>query len=181
MEVKNKEKFLKKIFIYKHVKIIKYETKSKDKDLNIIINALNIKKNYLRKKFIIEKTCEYIDDYYKNNDTCQFKNNKCICHRTLNKEYINGCCRKCKYQSNKGCKTKNIACKLFYCTHADLGNKSKLESKDLPLLKLLNPLERYIVSNDYFRNEKEVLFDLYLWPTLILVLFIVQLLLAVIK
>lgn len=181
MIVKNKEKFIRRLFLYKHLKLINYETNIDDKELIEIIKVLNIKNNFTRKEYILEKTCDYIDNYYKSCNTCKFKNNKCICHRNLNKDYINGCCRKCKYQSNKGCKTKNIACKLFYCTHADLGNKKRLEIKDLPLLKILNPVERFIVSNDYFRSIEEVLFDLYLWPALVLILFAVQTLLVMIK
>lgn len=181
MEIKNKEKFLKRLFVYKHLKLIKYETKINDEELNKIINALNIKNGRLRRKYIIEATCKYIDDYYKDCNGCKFENCKCICHRKLNKDIINGCCKKCKHQSSTGCKSMNIACKLFYCTHAELGDKTRLVSRDLPLLKLLNPIERWIVLGDYFKNVDEVIFDLYLWQLLILLLFIVQVVLVILK
>ena len=180
MKVTNKEKFIKKLYIYKHLRFIKYETDIKDKELNRIISALNIRNNIKRLRYIIEETCDYIDNYYSNSNPCKFKNNKCICHRNLKKDYTNGCCRKCKYQSNKGCTTKNIACKLFYCSHADLKTK-KLTSKDIKILKLLNPVERYIVSNDYFCNINKVIFELYFWPTLTLILMLTQIILVVIK
>ncbi len=180
MKVTNKEKFIKYLFIYKHLKFIKYETDIKDKELNIIVDALNIKNNYKRLKYIINETCDYIDNYYKDSNPCKFKNNKCICHRNLKKDYINGCCRKCKYQSNKGCTTKNIACKLFYCSQAEL-NVLKLNSKDIKILKLLNPIERYIVSNDYFCNINKVIFELYFWQFLTIFLILTQIIIVVIR
>lgn len=180
MIVKNKEKFLKKLFIYKHLRFIKYETNIKDKHLQTIIDILNIKNPYKRKREIIEKSCDYIDNYYKEINPCQFKNSKCICHRIKELDNTNGCCKKCKFQSNKGCTTKNIACKLFFCSYADLKNTEKIKLKEVPYIKLLNPVEKYIVSYDFFRNVDGVLFDLFLWPALVIILFVVQLLVAVI-
>ena len=169
MNIVNKEKFIKRLFIYKHLKFIKYETNIKDKELEIIINALNIKNRYKRIEYIINNGCEIIDNYYKKCNLCKFINNKCICHRTLNKDYINGCCRKCIYQSNKGCTTKNIACKLYNCSYVDYNGKNKFEFKDIILFKLLNPYQRYVLKNDYFANTKQVITDLYVGPICLLI------------
>ena len=181
MKIKDKEKFIKKLFLYKHLKIFKYETKIKDKELTIIINALNIRSRYKRLNYIVNEGCNYIDEYYKKCNLCKFENNKCICHRKLNKNYINGCCRKCRYQSNKGCITKNVACKLFNCTYVDYNGLKKIEFKDIKLFKLLNPYQRYILKNDYFSSVNEVTTDLYVGPLFLIIRLISRLLIGVIK
>ena len=64
MLVKNKDKFYKYLFIYKHLKFIKFETNIKDQELKIVINALNIKSRYKRIKYIVNEGCRFIDQYY---------------------------------------------------------------------------------------------------------------------
>lgn len=168
MKVINKEKFIKKLYLYRYNIFIKYETDIKDEELNIIINALNIKSRYKRIKYIINNGIDIIDNYYKECNLCKFINNKCICHRKINKDYINGCCRKCIYQSSKGCTTKNIACKLYNCSYVDYNGKNKLNFNDINLFKLLNPYQRYILKNDYFSKPNEVIIDLYVGPVCLL-------------
>ena len=165
MKIYNKEKFIKKLFIYRTsiFKFTKFETDLKDKELNTIIQILNIKNKYKRMYLTIEKICEYIDDYYKEKNLCKFENCTCICHRNKNINYKNGCCRKCIYQSNKGCTTKNVACKLFYCSHAKENNKI-LKFEDIYLIKILTPFQRLILSSDYFQSIEEVSIDLCFGP-----------------
>ena len=163
MKINNKKKLLKYMFLYRSFifKYTKFETDSKDIELIKLIELLNIKNKYNRIYKTINDTCDYIDKYYQNKNTCNFKNNKCICHRKQKLEYTNGCCRNCFNQSNKGCTTKNIACKLFYCSYVKDNNKV-LTYKDLILLKVLTPIQRLILKSDYFRTIEEVSKDIYL-------------------
>ena len=177
MKIKNKEKFYKYLFLYKHLKFIHFESDIDDKELQTIIKGLNIKWRYKRLLYIVEEGCNYIDEYYKECNLCHFKNNQCICHRKKKKDYINGCCRKCKYQSTNGCTTKNVACKLFLCSYADLKNKKKLEMKDIKLFKLLNFYQRYVISTDYFAKPKEVALNLYVGPICLLVIIVLRIIL----
>lgn len=172
MKINNKEKLIKHIKLHKYNLLSKYETNINDKELNIIINALNIKSRYKRIKYIVNEGINIIDNYYKECNLCKFKDNKCICHRTINKDYINGCCRKCIYQSNNGCTTKNVACKLYNCSYVDYNGKNKLNFNDINLFKLLNPYQRYILKNDYFTKTEDVIIDLYVGPICFLLRFI---------
>lgn len=173
MIVKDKEKFYKKLFILKYIPFIKYSTELDDEELKTIIEALNIKSRYKRIYYILDKAADYIDNYYSKCRLCDFKNNKCICHRNLNKEYINGCCRLCIYQEGKGCTTKNVACKLFMCTHAVI-DKKRLELNDIKLTKLLNSYQRFILKSDYFSTLEQVTIDLYVGPIFLTLRLIVR-------
>ena len=102
------------------------------------------------------------------------------CHRKTGKDYINGCCRKCKYQSNKGCTIRNVACKLFNCSYVDFNGKKKLTIKDVKIFKLLNFYQRYVISTDFFVNEKSVARDLYVGPMCLLLILIFRIILWVI-
>ena len=163
MKINNKNKLLKYMFLYRSFifKFIKFEIDSKDKELLKLIELLNIKNKYKRIYKTINDTCDYIDNYYKGKDICNFKNNKCLCHRKQKLNYLNGCCRKCMYQSNKGCTTKNIACKMFTCSYVK-ENIKVLTYKDLTLLKVLTPFQISILKIDYFRVIDDVSMDLYL-------------------
>lgn len=163
MIIKNKERFIRYLSIIRYVPIVKYETENKDEELNKLINILNIKNRYKRINKIIEELSNYIDLYYKDCKLCDFKSSKCICHRNINKNYINGCCRMCLYQSDKGCTTKNVACKLFLCSHAIIDIK-RLELNDIYISKLLNPYQRFVLSCDYFSTIEQVTMDLYVGP-----------------
>ena len=161
MIVNDKEKLIKNLWLYRSFlyRFTMFETESKDKDVRLIVDALNIKRRYKRIYFIIDKACDQIDEYYKGKNLCKFKNNKCICHRKNNKDYINGCCRKCRYQSNKGCTTKNFACKMFNCSYVRERYKT-LTYEDLPIIKVLTPLQRLSLKSDYFASIDEVALDL---------------------
>ena len=162
MKINDKKKLLKYISLYRSFifKFVKFETDSKDIEVIKLIELLNIKNKYKRIYKTINDTCDYIDSYYKNKNICSFKNNCCICHRKQHLEYKNGCCRKCFHQSSKGCTTKNIACKMFYCSHIKESNIKVLTYKDLVLLNVLNPIQLLILKSDYFRTIEEVSKDL---------------------
>ena len=80
--------------------------------------------------------------------------------RKLNNGKCNGCCRKCLYQTNKGCPTKNLACKLFNCSEVT-SRYDVIKYDDLKLLKLLSLKNQFIIKSDYFSTREDVLKDLY--------------------
>lgn len=158
---KELEKLYKKLFIYKSVifSFCKFNIKGKYEEVKIINNALNIKSRRKRIKYIYDKACEMVDDNFKDiKNPCGFKCNKC--YTQYNTNNYNGCCRLCRFQSNTGCLTKNLTCKLFYCTEVRKRHKF-IEFDDLKILKLLSIRQRIILKHDYFSSEKEVLSDLY--------------------
>lgn len=147
-----------KSFIFKKTQFI--TERNVPLQIKYIVEALNIKKRKKRIEFIYDKSCEILDNHYPNTDICGFKNNQCYAQQGKDNTRICGCCRRCIYQSCTGCKTKNLACKLFNC--AEVRKRYKvLEYKDLKILKVLNLRQRLIVQSDFFSSREEVLKDLY--------------------
>jgi len=162
---KDLNNFYNKLFIYRSFLYrFTYFYIEKDKyNIKSIINGLNIKKRYDRCVFVIDEACKYIDNYYKDKNICDFKYGKCINHRIKKLDYVNGCCRKCRLQSSKGCTSKNVACKLFYCK--ELENKYKLlNEKDVKVLYILSYIQRITLLSDFFSSKEEVAMDLYCFP-----------------
>lgn len=159
---KEAKNLLNKLSMYKSIFYKKtfFKTTLADKELNYIIEGLNIKNRKKRIEYVYDKACEIIDNNNCNIDRCDFKNNQCILHRKLNNNKINGCCRMCTFQSNKGCTTKNLTCKLFNCSYVREKYKV-IEFEDLKILKLLSFRQKYILKHDYFSSREEVLKDLY--------------------
>ena len=157
-------KLQKNLFLYRSFlfHFTKFETNSKNADIKMIVEALNIKNRKKRITFVIEKTCDYLDNLSKGCNLCEFINGKCICHRTKNLDYQNGCCRKCKYQSDHGCTTKNVACKLFTC--GLVKNRKIITLKDVPISYVLTPLQRLTLCSDYYSSVEKVTKDLYYGP-----------------
>lgn len=158
------KKFLKKIKIYKSIlyfnTLFVVKNNIHNQMIDYIINALNIKNRKKRITYIYDSSCKLIDDNTKNANICGFKNGKCYVQRNLNNGKCNGCCRKCLYQTNKGCPTKNFACKLFNCSEVT-SRYDVIKYEDLKLLKLLSLKNRIIIESDYFSKREDVLKDLY--------------------
>lgn len=166
IEIKNindYNKFIKKLkwyrlFIYKRVNFSCSSNKL-FKDIESIIDSLNIKNKRKRIEYIYDYSCNYIDNYCKNKDFCKFKDNKCL--NQYDKKLVNGCCRGCRYQSSNGCLTSNLTCKLFYCHSVKEKNKV-IEYKDLNILKVLSKRNRVIIKHNFFVDRETYLKDLYL-------------------
>lgn len=165
MTITINENSLNKMFLYRSFlyKYIRFNYHGNDKKIAILVEALNIKNRYKRIYFVIDNMCDFIDNYYKGINICQFKKGTCLCHRSIYKNYKNGCCRKCFHQSNSGCTTKNFACKMFNCSYVKK-NYKVLSYEDIPLLKVLTPVQRLIIKSDYFSTIEEVSSDLYYGP-----------------
>jgi len=146
--------------LYKSIlfKKINFETTSNDEQITIIIKALNIKNRKQRITFIYDESCRLIDEKTKEKNICGFKN--CKCYTQRNNKYSYGCCRICRYKTDSGCPTKNLACKLFNCSEVKTRHKV-IEYNDLKILKLLSIRQRFLVKSDYFTLREKVLKDLY--------------------
>ena len=58
--------------------------------LNKIIASLNIKNGKKRIEFVYDEVCFEADNYFKNKNICDFRNNQCYTQRGTSK--CNGCC-----------------------------------------------------------------------------------------
>lgn len=144
-----------KSFLYYFVT---FTTDSKEKQDQIIVRALNIKNRKIRITYIYDSACQIIDDYNNSENICGFKNCQCYTQRGTNYKY--GCCRLCKYKTDKGCPTKNLACKLFNCSEV-CKRRKVIKYEDLKILKVLSIRQRFAVKSDYFSIREDVLKDLY--------------------
>ena len=150
------------LFLYKSLlfKVFNYYTNSNDEDLKAIVEALNIKRRKKRIEYIYDYCCNKLDKFYEGKNVCDFKNNQCRSQQIPNCKYKNGCCRACWYQSNKGCTTSNLTCKLFYCNKV-IEKFEVMTTKDLKILKLFSFRQRYMLGYEFFSSRKWVIFDLW--------------------
>lgn len=165
---KDLENFYKRLWLYRSIlyrKVI-FDFNSPNYDISSFINALNIKNRRKRIEYIYDTACDELDNFYKDKNMCEFKNNQCYIQRKLNNNKFNGCCRMCIHQSSKGCTTKNLACKLFYCSEVRKKHKV-LTIDDIRIIKLFSIRQRYILKNNYFTSRKEILNDLYIGSIMI--------------
>ncbi len=158
---KDLNKFYKKLFLYRSFlyKFTTFESINNKYDINDIIHALNIKNKTKRSVYIYDTSCNLIDNYHICNNICGFKNNICAMHQKNKLEKINGCCGECIYQSKDGCITKNLTCKLFFCS--EVKDKYKVYIfDDIKLLKCFTLRQQLIIKSDYFSLREDVLKDL---------------------
>lgn len=162
---KDLKKFMRLLFVYRSFlyRFVHFEISSKKYDVSSIVNALNIKNRKKRIIYIFDAACKTIDNYFADKDYCRFKDGKCLSHRENKVEKVNGCCRMCQYRTGKACPTRNIACKLFYCSSVRKNNDILL-FEDVEILKVLSYFQRLILKSDYFSLERDVILDLYYGP-----------------
>lgn len=158
------KRLISKIKLYKsllyHNTIFELVNNTDNKNIEIIVTALNIKKRKERIKYIYIQSCDLIDKKAGNTNICGFINNRCYVQRKLNNGKCNGCCRFCLYQTKNGCSTRNLSCKLFNCSEVT-SRHEVIKYEDLKLLKLLSLKNQLIVKSDYFSKQEDVLKDLY--------------------
>ena len=156
---KDLKRFYHDLFRYRII-FYKYTTfiyNGNNEDVKDIIKALNIKNKKARIEFVYDNACNKIDKYNEGKNICGFINNKCYTQRNTDK--FNGCCRKCPLGSIKGCPTKNLTCKLFYC--GEVRKRFKvLGVEDLKILLVLSYSQRLILKDDYFATKEQVLKDI---------------------
>ena len=157
-------KLIKKLNLYKSILYINTHFQIKNninkEDIEYIINALNIKNRKKRIEYIYNQSCEIIDSKKKDINMCGFKKGICYAQRKKLHSKCNGCCRRCIYQTNNGCSTQNLSCKLFNCSEVTK-RYDVITYKDLNLLKILSLKNKCIIKSDYFSSKEDVLKDLY--------------------
>lgn len=150
----HKIRFYKSFIFY----FVKFETDYNE--VQDIISALNIKSRKKRIIYVYDNACQYIDNYWRGINVCGFKNNKCYCNQH------NGCCRRCFHQSNNGCLTSNLTCKLYYCVEVRKRYKV-LNYNDIHILKIFPYRYKPILIHNYFSSREQILKDLY-WSSILL-------------
>ena len=157
-------KFLKKVNLYKS--ILYYNTffvlknNTCNSMIDYMISALNIKSHKKRINFIYDESCKIINEKVNGFNICGFKDGKCYVQQNLKNSKCNGCCRMCIYQTDSGCSTINLTCKLFNCSEVT-SRYDVMTSNDLKILKVLSFKNQLIIKSDYFSKREDVLKDLY--------------------
>lgn len=149
---------VKLLWLYRSFLFRKTKFYTNNNELNEIVNGLNIKNRVKRIEYIYDRAVEYINEYY-SDDLCQFVDNKCIVQRMTGSSNVNGCCRKCRLLSSKGCFSCNLACKLIYCKTA-IGNIKLLSIWKIPVLKCLSIGQRLILRGNFYNTKEEIIKDL---------------------
>ena len=145
------------LFLYRSIFFRKVKFETSNKDLRIIVNALNIKNKKNRIMYVYDEAIKYINNYYRE-DLCKFIDGKCIAQRNNCSEHVDGCCYRCPIVTDKGCPSSNFACKLIYCKTA-IGNMKRLNFNDVKILKCLSIPQRIVILTDFFSTREEILKD----------------------
>lgn len=123
------------------------------KNYEALIHAMKIKNRKERITYIYDNACKTIDDYNaENHMDCTFKDGRCLEKEKGGK--VNGCCYRCKFQSSRGCPSKNLTCKFYFCSRFLREHKKPLTFEDFPEFKLLTKFQQEIVkTNAYCTRE----------------------------
>lgn len=142
---------------------VKGKNKKEEQTLKEIITAFNEKDIEKRYRYIYDRVCSYLDRIFKEQNICDFQNNRCIAVRTRHYcESEKGCCYgqkrgTCKYLKNHTCSIKSLSCKLFTCKYLRK-RKKKFLIREIPLLNLFfNYKQKYIISYSIFIDEDEMI------------------------
>lgn len=158
MKINDYNKLIRRIKLYKSFIYRNTIFETDNKDLKVFVKYLNIKDRRKRIEYIYYEIIKEIDR--KSDELiCDFKDGKCRLQRLNNSKNCNGCCCVCKLVTDKGCSTKNISCKLFYCNYAKK-NFNILKMKDIDLFKLLSLRQKLILQFDFFSTSEQVIDDL---------------------
>ena len=157
---KDYKRLLSKLKYYKYYKFTNFNIVNniKNKDIDIINKALNIKSRRKRIIFIYDELVKYLNEYYKE-DLCKFENDKCFVQRQSNNKF--GCCADCSLvKSGIGCPSSNVSCKLTYCKPA-LSNIKRIKLIEIPISRCLSSVQRFILRFDFFSTREQIINDLY--------------------
>ena len=105
----------------------------------------------------LDYSCDFIDKENTINNMCDFKDNKCVCHREKGKKGTTGCCPSfCKYTKEGICKHKSLSCKIFMCDYVIHEKGYYFTPHTIPILKRhLTILERFICFGLLFKTHKQ--------------------------
>lgn len=160
--INDEKKLYKKIFLYRSYLYKNAEFLYSDElsdEAKDLCTALNIKEKRKRIEYVYDSCIKVVDEYYKDKNYCDFVDGQCLCQRDDKSNRKNGCCQICVYQTENGCPTQNLSCKLFYCDEISKNNPM-LPIKELKILKVLNPRRRLIAVDNFFARREDVIKDI---------------------
>ena len=153
------DKFKKKLWLYRSwlycFVSFKISGKVRQKELKDFETALNIKNDRKRTRFIYDRACKFIDEYNEKHCIC-CEYHDSICEDPKHQKMKNGCCWYCHLQTNTGCPSRNLACKLFFCDHM-WEKHHPLTAKDIDILLMFSPSRRAIARENTFVTEETFL------------------------
>lgn len=138
----------------------------------IIATTLTSKKE--KYGYIYDEVCKYLDDDFKQNNYCDFKDDVCVAKRGLPKEktVTMGCCHRfkpniywgklqlCEYLKDKQCSAQCITCKLFTCNHINI----KYNINDIILIDtFFNKVQKFIIRSSFFTPKRKIIKKLLLF------------------
>ena len=117
------------------------------KEYEAFTRAIAIRSRRKRICYIYDNACDLIDEYNdKNGIICSFEKGRCRLEDRLGA--VNGCCCHCIYQSDKGCPSRNLTCKLFFCDR--LKEKHPPVFEDFKEFRLLTRRQQYMIRTNYY-------------------------------
>lgn len=145
-------------FLYKNTEFF---YKGNKEEIKKIVKALNIKSKMKRLEYIYDECCLEIDKKFENRNICGFHCGQCRVQQKRNFNEVNGCCKICQFQSDTGCKTKNLSCKLFFCDEIK-EHYEVVKLSDITLSKLFSWRQKLMLKCEMFSLKEAVLMDLYM-------------------
>jgi hypothetical protein len=128
-----------------------------------MVNAVNIKDKKERYSYLYDKTCDYLDEEWNKNNYCAFKDNICVCSRTIvTPNHKDGCCCSevkgvCTYLKNKRCSIKAMSCKLYSCRYLKKRN-IRFKLNNIPLTKyFFNDIQKLVLRYSFFEPKEDVI------------------------
>lgn len=144
-------------------------------DLIYSFSATFIKNKREQYEYIYDNVCSYLDNKFKENNYCDFKNNQCIENRqSRSPHHSMGCCysfdyaglfdpgftknvQLCEHLNCKTCSTKCISCKIFTCKY--LRDKGvHFYTNELLLLDcFFNNKQKLILKYNFFKTRDQII------------------------
>ena len=168
IEDKELEDIYKLFFKYKSIKYksTQFIYNGESELIKEITNILNIKSRRKRLEYIFDSLCAEVDANFSGKELCGYECNQCIVQRKGKTEEVNGCCKVCRFQSENGCKSSNLTCKLFFCDEIKKQH-AVIKLEDMKLTNLLTLRQKIILKFVLFSSREEVIIDLF-WGSVIL-------------
>ncbi len=146
-----------------------------NQDIEEYLNVSLEKSQEKKYKYIYDKICDELDENFRKNNYCDFKDNRCIAQRKNKTCHADmGCCYTFEYSKfdglprdtgvcnyfdygRKTCSQKCIACKMFTCRYLRK-NGVKFEPENYKLLDIfLNKSQKDIIKKEFFKTEEEII------------------------
>lgn len=137
-----------------------------------IAKALEIADVRERYVHVYDLICDCLDKKFKENNYCDFQDDKCIVNRSgLGKNKNMGCCysfrldffanmrdkKICKYLGDKGCMTKCIPCKLYVCKYLERKGIGFSVYSFKGIEKVWSAKQLEVLKSNCFKSKEEII------------------------